>query len=140
MGWVLAEYVIHPNREGGIIQDRLPTGHRISRCAFHRLSLFVRHDLLATFRVACHRLGLDWRREDEAVGELCVCEPGGIDEMQLLKSVDFLVTDFFPVPAQIMDSPVQVPVVPGPVKDLHPPPSHQAVAAGYISEEEPFDK
>src|ERR1700736_649089 len=38
-----------------------------------------------------------------------------------------------------MDGPVEGPVLPCPVKDLSPPPSHPAIADGRLSEQEPFD-
>src|ERR1700730_733145 len=47
--------------------------------------------------------------------------------------------DFFSESTKIMHGPVQVPVLPRPVKKLCPPPSHPAVAAGHLSEEGAFD-
>src|SRR4029077_12013135 len=73
-----------------------------------------------------------------------VVEPGRVDVVQFFKSINWLMIqpfseDFFPVPVKVMDRPVEVPVLPSPVKELCSPPSHPAVATGHLAEERAFD-
>src|SRR6266480_4402281 len=133
---VLTKYVVHTHGDGGVVQDILPARHTVNsrRRHFLFLALFAGDDFLTAFRVPRHRRRFHWRGEDQAVGELRVCEPGRVDPVLLPNSIKLLGLDLFPESIHEVHGDVEINVVPGPVKVRQSLPFVPGVASGHVPE------
>src|SRR6266480_6185873 len=139
---ILTEYVVHTHSDGGVVQDSLPARHTVDSRGRHFLflALFAGDDFLTAFRVPRHRRRFHWRGEDQAVGELRICEPGRVDPVLLPDSIKLLRLDLFPEPIIHVHGHVEINVVPRPVKVSNSFPFDPSVAAGHVPEKAAFKR
>src|SRR4029453_7313366 len=142
LGRVLTEYVVHTHGERTVVQNIFPARHTVNsrRRHFLFLALFAGDNFLTAFRVPRHRRRFHRRGEDQAVGELRVCEPGRVNPVLLPDSIKLLGLDLFPEPVIHVQGHVEINVVPGPVKVGNSLPFDPSVAAGHVPEKAAFKR
>src|SRR5205814_2105493 len=131
--WILAKDVVAAERDGAVVQDRLPARHCVGRSALNRLAILARHHFLAALRIAGHRRLLHRWSEDQTVRRLDINEVGRIGPV----FVDIVtnagaILENFSVATDIMPGGVDIEVVPGPVNSRHSFPAIKAVAVKNI--------
>src|SRR5882724_4404397 len=148
LGRVLTEYIVHSQGDGGVVQDVLPARHTVNSRRRHFLALFAADDFLTAFRIPRHRRRFHWRGEDQAVGELRVCEPGRMHPVLLPDGLTggpihipkLLRLDLFPEPVIHVHGHVEINVVPRPVKVGNSLPFDPSIAAGHVPEKAAFKR
>src|SRR5438552_5464016 len=131
LGRILTENIGHTHRESGVIQDSLPARHGVRN---GRRFFLLAYHFLAALGVPRHRRRFHWRREDQAVRELRVCEPGGMHPVAFPEAIKLLGKELFPVSIHKVHGPVHVPLVPRPVEGRVPLPFEPALWIDWIPE------